>query len=129
MVEHKVSLQKKRNQAKLSQPSSSAPQKKPRLASGLSKEQVGKAAKATSKPTASKQKSNTQPVPQASITFTPTDKSSTRNPKARAEERMLQEAIKASLETQADQLTPVKADTPLPATLARVYNPILGGPF
>ena len=38
---------------------------------------------------------------------------------------MLQEAIKASLETQADQLTPVKTDTPLPATLASVYNPIL----
>ena len=139
MAEYKDTMSKKRKEAKLVKDPTRTQSKKPKIATGLSKgvvvkgsasekistlkcaTEVSKAVHTT--PVSKKAKTSTLPV--ATLTFTPKQPASIRNPKARAEERMLQEAIKASLVHESDQLTPVKSDTPAPKTYATVYNPIL----
>ena len=130
MEEHKANLKNKRKQAKELKLSAPSESKKPKLVTGLSRSKAAKVSTIsnTSKPQATKSvahKTLPTTLPLATVTFTPKQAGTKSNPKDRAEQRMLQEAIKASLVAEADSLTPVKSDHPTIRTYADVYNPIL----
>jgi len=114
MEEHKSAAKAKRDKAKAS--ASPPPAKKPKMAAGLSRTK--------SAPSTGKRGAAVLVQPE-NLFFTPRKQPSNRNPKLRAEDRMLQEAIIASLKNDDDPLTPVKAVTDDHLRLSAVYNPIL----
>ena len=86
------------------------------MTSGLSKGKGSKSAKCKQPPPA---------IPQAVLSFSPRRQPTIRDPLTRAEERMVQDALKASLQDSAEALSPLKSMPDGASGLLTRYNSVL----
>ena len=132
-LEEKKTQAKNKRAAKVTASAvSKGPSKKPKMSSGLSKS--AKDSNSTAPTTKAHQPPRRKgtlasvpaTLPMATMSFTPRKAPSIRDPLVRAEERMMQEAIKASLEPDSEVLTPVKTVHGEAQSYLAMYNKILG---
>ena len=116
MVDAKQTRKQKRRAKSAGTDKPPAAAKKVKMSAGLSK---GKAS------TSVKSKQAANVLPQAQMCFTPKRQASCRDPLERAEERMLQDALKASLEEKFETLSPLKTLKEGEPALLVTYNTIL----
>ena len=116
MVDAKHTQKQKRSAKSAGTDKPPAAAKKVKMSAGLSK---GKAS------TSVKSKQAANVLPQAQMCFTPKRQPSCRDPLERAEERMLQDALKASLEEKFETLSPLKTLKEGEPALLVTYNTIL----
>ena len=92
------------------------PAKKPKVTSGMSKQTARKTPRATQ---------TSAVLPLATISFTPKRQPTVRDPLSRAEERMVQDALKASLADSSETLSPLKSMPDSESGLLTTYNAVL----
>ena len=116
MEHHKATMKEKAGSRKRTTPAPPAGGKKAKVASGMSRSKsmstLGKRPPPPSEPA-------------LTFTFTPRKPPSDRNPLSRAEQRLLDLAIKASLQEEMDTNTPTKGTPQGKGSILSLYNPIL----
>ena len=116
MTSTKAATRAKRSSNLVSTPAPSKAAKKVKMSSGLSKGKHSKSAKSNQPSPA---------LPPAVISFTPRRQPTIRDPLTRAEERMMQDALKASLQDSSESLSPLKSMPDGGTGLLTRYNSVL----